>query len=141
MPSKRQEEFLRKQKYEALFALLHALMDGKIPKKTRGLPPSERYLTTGNIIERLDDQYQHITKRAMLQALLDVEVPHDDNNRFTVWRLHAYRDKMIQQLVEYDEALSAGQKKSVPKASPHPTFKPDFARVREYARRQLEEAN
>ena len=93
MPSKRQDRIFTKQKCDALEGLLNALADKRIPDSTVQCPPSERYLTTGNIIERLDYRYRHVTKRAMLEALRDVDVPHDSNNRFTAWRLHSYKGK------------------------------------------------
>ena len=97
MPSKRQQAFFRKQKAYALLGLLNGLMDKRIPD-SEGV-----YLTSGNIIERLDDSFQDIPKHAMLEALRDAGVYHDTNNRFTAWRLHASWEALIKQYGEYEE--------------------------------------
>ena len=105
MPSKRQQQAFMRQKYEALFALIQALNSGKIPDSMVECPPSRRYLTTGNIIELLDDRHLRVPKSAMLAALRDVGVHHDSNNRFNACRLHDYLPEMYSQCEEYGKAF------------------------------------
>jgi hypothetical protein len=125
MPSKRQQQAFLRQKCEALTGLIQALSNGKIPDSSVECPPSERYLTTGNIIELLDDQYLRVPKSAMLAALRDVGVHHDSNNRFTVWRLHDHlpeihkqHAKYVRALVRNVERMGSGNNQRIPSKKP-----------------------
>ena len=126
MPSKRQQEVFTWQKAEALFGLIKALRDGGIPDSTDRCLPSDRYLTTGNIIGRLEDKYLRVPKKAMLEALRDIGVPHDSNNRFIAVMLHAYLDEMYNQYSEYMDSLPPSHFNRNSKTFAYPKLKPTF---------------
>ena len=93
MANKRQQEIFKQQKRRALLGLLTALDNGGIPET-----PSKS-LSSGQIIELLDDEYLRVPKSAMLEALRDAGVYHDSNNRFTTRMLHAFRDELHGQYI------------------------------------------
>ena len=95
MASKRQQEILKQQKIRALLGLITALNDGGIPD-TPGIS-----LSSGQIIELLDDKFLRVPKSAMLNALRDAGVYHDGNNRFTRPMLHTFKDELIDQYWHY----------------------------------------
>ena len=72
MPSKRNKDNFTWQKAEALLGLIKAIWDGNIPESTHEAPASERFLSSGKIIELLGDEYQRLPNRAMREALVDV---------------------------------------------------------------------
>ena len=97
MASKRQQALFRKQKAYALLGIINGIIDERIPDS------QGEHLTTGQIIEKLDDVFQDVSKYAMLEALRDAGIYHDSNNRFSPWRLHASKDALIKQYSEYGE--------------------------------------
>ena len=95
MAGERQQKIFKQQKIKALMGLLSALDSGRIPYR-----PS-RSLTSGQIIELLEDEYLRVPKKAMLTALRDAGVYHDSNNRFTTENLHAFRPELREQYLDY----------------------------------------
>lgn len=97
MANERQQEILKQEKIRALRGLIFALNDGGIPD-TPGIS-----LSSGQIIECLDDQFLRVPKSAMLNALRDAGVYHDCNNRFTRPMLHTFKDELIDQYWHYQD--------------------------------------
>ena len=95
MANKHQQEILKQQKIRALLGLITALNDGGIPD-TPGVS-----LSSGLIIECLDDNFLSVPKKAMLEALRDAGVYHDGNNRFTRRMLHAFKERLNDQYWHY----------------------------------------
>ncbi len=95
MANKAHQERFKVSKRSALLYLLCGLNEGRIPD-TRGI-----YLRSGQIIDLLDDTDLPIRKSAMLGALRDAGVPHDSNNRFIAWVLHAYKEELDYQFWDY----------------------------------------
>ena len=95
MASERQQKIFKNQKIEALMGLISALDSGRIPYR-----PS-RSLTSGQIIELLEDKYLRVPKKAMLTVLRDAGIYHDSNNRFTTENLHLYTPELRKQRLDY----------------------------------------
>ena len=95
MASKRQQDIFKKQKIEALMGLISALDSGRIPHRPG------RSLTSGQIIELLEDEYLRVPKKAMLTALRDAGVYHDSNNRFTTENLRLFKPELRGQYLDY----------------------------------------
>ena len=105
MARKRRDDIFIWQKSEALYGLIRALEDGRIPDTTHECPLSERYLTSGNIIALLEDEFLRLPKDAMLQALRDIKAHHCSHNRFIAVDLHDYINDMYLKYREYIESL------------------------------------
>ena len=124
MPSKRNQENSTYQKSEALFGLIRALRHGRVPESTHETLPSDRFLSTGNIIALLEDEYQRLPTRAMREALLEVGLTHNRSYRFNIVEFHDYLEKMYEQYNVYMASLPESYFPRHKKASASPTLKP-----------------
>lgn len=141
MPSKRNEENFTWQKAEALLGLIEAIWDGNIPESTHEAPASERFLTSGKIIELLSDEYQRLPSKAMREALLDVGLTCNGNLRFNLVKFHEYIQEMSDKNYEYTRSLpkSYFTRHFIPSA--FPTLKPTLPETTEESELPPEETN
>ena len=131
MPSKRNDENLTFQKSEALFGLIKELRDERIPQSTHEAPASERFLSSGKIIELLGDEYQRLPDKAMRDALQEVGLTQNRSRRFNLLKFYGYMEEMYEKYDEYIHSLPASYFTRHKKASDFPTQKPTLPETTE----------
>ena len=141
MPSKRNEDNLTFQKSEALFGLIREQRDERIPQSTHEAPASERFLSSGKIIELLGDEYQRLPDKAMREALQDVGLTQNRSRRFNLVKFYGYMEEMYKKYDEYIHSLPASYFTRHKKASDFPTQKPTLPETTEESELPPEETN